>query len=494
VRLRKGALCKELAEFRCKGNALFIVVSIRAWLSRGTEGNSLDDNIAYPVFLTVLRLAVLYRYFWRFTMRQSNQILVTLLSVSLFSSAILLAQPTTHTVSNNSDSGVGSFRHIIENLAENGDTIVFAPGVNTVTLTTGVLKNHIDTTFPVDLYTLFINGLTIDGGSSGVTIISEHVPPIDWEDQVRRNGIFPVSEITLKNLTLTSSGSAIYFPSSNPVGGSLTINTENVTFNSCAGDSAVRLGVIFGTLTFNNTGTLTFSNNTTGAVMAPVVIFGDNVTFINNSGGNSGGVNAIDMTLGNNATFTGNTSAWGGAANGGAANRNMRFGNAATFINNTATNGGGAVFCAGGEIVFGSHGVFVGNTAGGGGAIEIGGVEASLAFGSNTLFDGNTATGGGTFGGSGGTISTIAGDVSFSGNTFFTGNLASGEGGAIYFYNYNPRAMMVLNANDGNIAFSGNKSGVSFANPSNPTGGTPNSIHMRTAVTLDIRGTQCLFR
>ena len=46
----RGALCTRLAEFRCGGCALGIVMRFYAWLSRGTEGNSHEGNMAYPVF------------------------------------------------------------------------------------------------------------------------------------------------------------------------------------------------------------------------------------------------------------------------------------------------------------------------------------------------------------------------------------------------------------------------------------------------------------
>ena len=44
----KGALCVGLAEFRCKGCALFIVVCACARLSRDTGRNSLEGNMACP--------------------------------------------------------------------------------------------------------------------------------------------------------------------------------------------------------------------------------------------------------------------------------------------------------------------------------------------------------------------------------------------------------------------------------------------------------------
>ena len=59
VRPVRGRYAWNLQGFGARVMPFSLSCALAHWLSRGTERNSLDDNIAYPVLLTVSPLAVL---------------------------------------------------------------------------------------------------------------------------------------------------------------------------------------------------------------------------------------------------------------------------------------------------------------------------------------------------------------------------------------------------------------------------------------------------
>ena len=413
-------------------------------------------------------------------MRQSNQIFVAVLVVFLCAS--LMA--ATHTVTTNADSGTGSLRDIIENYAGIGDTIVFVPGIDKIVFTSGVLANDTDagsvlTYFPLEddwqyapgiVPVLSINNLTIDGGD-GVVLTTNGLGRIFNIN----HGSAGVSQITLKNLTFSdnpgerNTGGAIQvfeYRMTNP----LTIISENLIFDSNSG-GAIDMNGAGNPLTIINTGTLVFSNNGTGIIAQHVTITGDEATFINNRGR---AINAVNVSLGNRATFTGNSGGSGGAIY----SSRFTIGDFATFTNNSSGGGsGGAIFSENttSNNTLGNNSTFSNNSSGrAGGAVA---VENNMSFGNGALFKENRSRGGHDnpdFGG--GALLAFDSGISLSGNTFFIGNLANQNGGAIATV-----GQAMLDTTDGNIAFSGNKSGVTFTENSPgifiPSGGVANSIY-----------------
>ena len=414
-------------------------------------------------------------------LRQSGRVLIAVLSVFLWTCVPVMAQ-TTRTVTTNADSGTGSLRAAIA-AASSGDTIEFAPGIDRIELLTA-LPNA--------------SNLIIDGGtgvvvttSGGASIFGSSVP----------------NQSTFKNITFADNTS---FVSLNTLTlPSLTINSENLIFDSNTDGAISLVGSELGppVLTINTTGTLIFSNNGNGASMGGAIfsvdaIIGNNAVFTNNTTGYSNGGGAIfsrNITLGDATTFIGNSA--GDGLLGGAITvyDNLAIGNFATFTNNSVrnSNGGGGAVGSGGSVsnfTVGNNSTFSGNSSGGsGGAIFHSGYidGVNLTFGSRALFAGNSARGtyhGGEHGG--GAISSGS-SISFSGNTFFTGNLANKNGGAVAMLGTSTLPT-ILDTTAGNIAFTGNKSGVTFTETSPgvfaPSGGTANSIYLEGNANLNLIG------
>jgi len=361
--------------------------------------------------------------------RKRNQFSVVIGLFAVIS--ILLLPPLyaqiTRTVTNDSDSGAGSLRDIIENSAANGDTIVFASDVKTITLLS-------------DLPPIFANNLTFDGGDEGGVTIDGNNNLIFYDEGM--SAISSPTTLTLNNLTLQGGHSAFR------TWGVGTIKGSRLTF---IGNEAVSEG---------------------GAIATGFVLLGDSVTFIGNSSGSHGG--AIYSVFGG-----------------------VTLGNNATFEKNSASGSGGAIFtlAGSGDYSIGNNSTFSGNSSGGGGG-AISHDIAPLTFGSGALFERNSARGlyYDDFGSllSGGSIGVLTG-VSFSGNTLFTGNLANQNGGAVATYS----GTVTLDTVVGNIAFSGNKSGVTFTEDSSgeftPSDGVANSIHFDRNATLLLQGNNNIY-
>jgi len=94
-------------------------------------------------------------------------------------------------------------------------------------------------------------------------------------------------------------------------------------------------------------------------------------------------------------------------------------------------------------------------------------LDSLLTFGNGALFAGNSARDD-TYEYFGGGAIWACGDLLLSGNTLFTGNLANQKGGAIAAFGedslHGSRA--TLDTTAGSIAFSGNRSGVTFTETS----------------------------
>ncbi|MDR2438296.1 MAG: autotransporter domain-containing protein [Planctomycetaceae bacterium] len=119
-----------------------------------------------------------------------------------------------------------------------------------------------------------------------------------------------------------------------------------------------------------------------------------------------------------------------------------------------------------------------------GGAFYLGSSDGSyLYLGENNLFNANQATTG-----NGGAI--FSNHVFIAGNSLLKDNLASGKGGAIYASGIKTNQVVVLNTEQGNIAFTGNQSDVTnFMTPD----GNPNSIHFVQNTTLLVSGNNNIY-
>jgi len=226
-------------------------------------------------------------------------------------------------------------------------------------------------------------------------------------------------------------------------------------------------------------------NNEGGAIYAgDRVTVGSNGVFSGNSAGSSGGAIYAewDVTIGDNGVFSGNSAGRDGGAiftyGGG-----VTVGDNGLFSGNTAGGDGGAIM-AWSDVTIGSNGLFSGNSAGrDGGAIM---AWSDVTIGSNGLFSENSA------GSSGGAIYGYDG-VNVGGNTYFTGNLAGGSGGAIFIRgSTSPTATFDTTAGD--IAFAGNKSGVTFSGGIPDLGtGVFNSIFLNQNITLQLQGNNNIY-
>jgi len=383
--------------------------------------------------------------------------------------------PSTLTVLNNTDTGVkgdGSLRGEIL-AANSGDTIVFAPSVHAITLTSGALA------VPTSLA---IQGpgsakLTISGHgasrvfdiNSGVSVTLSGLTVTDGQ-AVTGGGIDNAGILTLNNCTLSanqSTGSATAPTETSPEGGGAILNEAGAT------------------LTLNHS---TLTGNTANAFNNTVDVFGGGLL-------NQGSATVISCTIsGNQATGGGGGSFFGGSVGGGLDN----YGGAtltvtnSSFSDNQALGSGTGDFAMAGAIgndagldvahpstAIISSSVFTENVAGGvagvdgngitaqGGALDNQGTGASMTVSSCTLRD-NQAVGGSGSGGfaEGGCIINNGGSRLTVTNSSFKDNEAlgggsgtQGLGGAIENVAYSISSTTPETATINNCTFTGNVAG-----------------------------------
>jgi hypothetical protein len=286
----------------------------------------------------------------------------------------------TLTVTNGNDSGPGSLRQAILDAAA-GDTITFAPGVTTVTLTTaGLVINK-----SVTIRGVGVGGVTVQRSTAGGTpnfrvFFVGGAPTVTLDGLTIRNGV------ALD--TLNDNGGGIF------VGGNLTLLNSLVSGNTARDGGGIGAG-----------GSLALTNTTVG---------GNTAT---NAGG--GIFNAVDsvVTL-TNSTVSGNSA----PAAGGIYN----FVGTVTLTNSTVSgniagsNDGGGIFNQGTATLTGV--TISGNRARDGGGIYNYNDTAVMRL-TNSTISGNTAR-------DGGAIVNFVGAATLTGTTV-TGNSASASGGGI---------------------------------------------------------------
>ena len=264
------------------------------------------------------------------------------------------AEAATLTVTNTSDSSVGSLRRAIANAAS-GDTIIFASNLSgaTITLTSGhvfIGKNLI-----IDGSAL-ASEVTISGNNTARIFEFEHSTSsiiglrlihgaaLGGHPEDFGGAIYLVSAtLTVSNCMLTDNrgvfGGAIYNEDS-----TLTINRSTLARNAAAqgggiANDGARLTVNDSTLTGNSAsdGGGVFSVNTVGVTI-------NSSTLEGNSGTSTGG--GIHLVTGelnlNNSTLANNSAGHGGAILHGPTTA-VRINNS-TLAGNSATNAGGAIY------------------------------------------------------------------------------------------------------------------------------------------------------
>ena len=276
----------------------------------------------------------------------------------LFSSVAAFA--ATRTVTSSADSGSGSLRDIIDNVANAGDSIVFANSISTITLTSGDIQ--------IDL------NISIDGGGD-VEIDGNANSRIF---NINGNNVLIVS---IQNLTFKNGSE-----NSGNGGGAIYNRNENVTVSNCVftGNSFTRSwGQRGGGAIYNYNGLInlidcTITNNSAsgsgndgGGIFAgrnaDSQFFVDNCLIKDNSAvGDGGGVFTQNgfLSITNNTEISDNeASDDGGGICINSVNVNFFIDENINFNNNSAGDNGGAYFSNGDlDIVF-TNCNFIGNSS-----------------------------------------------------------------------------------------------------------------------------------
>ena len=240
----------------------------------------------------------------------------------------------TFTVTTVSDSGAGSLRATVEsaNTATSDDTIIFAPGLTTITLSSQIQINNSGT---LTITGPGANTLTIDGGPG-------------------TNRIFNVNNatVTIQRVTLSGGGGSDGFGAAlNSIDGTTTL--EEIVVQNNVGNSIGNGAVNIAGGTNHRIANSTFSDNTGFMDCAAIYGQGAPLTIVNTTvSGNStvaagAGAGAVCFSGGSgvirNTTISGNTAGGAGAIGGGGiylqASATVNLGNTIVAGNNTANRG-----------------------------------------------------------------------------------------------------------------------------------------------------------
>jgi parallel beta-helix repeat protein len=243
--------------------------------------------------------------------------------------------PSTLTVTNNLDSGAGSLRAEVA-AAHNGDTIVFAPGLDgqTITLTSGEIDIN--------------KSITIQGPGAGLlTISGDNHSRVFW--------VKARQDVVLSGMTLTGGNGLAGEPGfprvdGDGVGGAVA-DLGNLTMNDCTvTHNSARFGggVVAGFKNGNFVSSLTLNNCTISD---------------NTATENGGGIEAVTSVTINNSTVTGNSAAttFGGGIVLDFSTSTVVVSGSTVSGNSAGVSGGGIDNSAGGSLTV-STTSFCGNT------------------------------------------------------------------------------------------------------------------------------------
>ena len=283
---------------------------------------------------------------------------------------------STLTVTSGNDSGPGTLRQAISD-AMDGDTIQFAAGLTTITLTSGAIN--------------ITKSLTISGPGAGVLTVKRDSRAAPFQNFTINFG----TTVSLSGLTI--SGGAASFGGGISNSGTLTISNSIIAGNDGG-------GIFNGG---NNGATLTISNSTISDNSVP-----------SDSGGGIFNYFGSTLTLINN-TISGNSARYGGGIfNGGT----LTISNNIITGNSGGDLGGAGISNGGGTLTISNSTISDNSTLGGSG----GGIwNTGKLMISNTTISGNSAI---NFGFGGGVLNGGTATIS---NSTIAGNLASLGGGGI---------------------------------------------------------------
>jgi hypothetical protein len=219
---------------------------------------------------------------------------------------------STLTVMNSADHGAGSLRDTIASAALSGDTIVFAPSVHAITLTTGEL----DIAKNLSIVGPSNGHLTISGNDASRVFHIESGNSVALANLTVADGLFsgPLPSSVVGTYSGTGTGAGGGGGILNEAGAHLNLTNDTVTRNQAIhGSSPLAFTVLGGGLLNLGTATLqgcTFSNNQAEGGNGGDAIGGSAGGAIDNFGGPTGGATLTAA----NCTLTNNTSV---AAGGG---------------------------------------------------------------------------------------------------------------------------------------------------------------------------------
>lgn len=348
---------------------------------------------------------------WTTRRRWTASVTILLLSLALAAGPLSLASVAAASlvVTSGGDSGPGSLRNIIA-AAPSGATITFAPGVTTVTLTSGELA--------------ITRNLTIAAGLDGVTITRSAAPETP---QFRVLRIGEGAIVTLQRLTIANG-----IDNSGPGGGGIANLGGTLTLYRCVvSDNAAGPGGGILNYAYNHDATLTVIGTTISNNRGDL---GGGIA--NESLGGLATVNVVNSEIRNNQALT----AGGGMLNsrsvptgGGSGDANLILTKTIVSGNSSRNGGGGILNLADRGLAFLAlyQSTVEGNiTEANGGGIE----NTTTIEGQATIVLRDSSVSGNTAESSGGGLfnATFTGRILAEiTNSTFSGNSANHSGGAI---------------------------------------------------------------